>query len=106
MTEAAELRRGRGFPRPAVSQDDQTFSARDAMFALALFGLSLTLRATVVLAFDVPPTWDGEFYHPLLTGYRASMDHGLQLTLRRTRNPGRLPVSTRRSTCRTRMASA
>ena len=30
---------------------------------LALFGLSLTLRATVVLAFDVPPTWDGEFYH-------------------------------------------
>ncbi len=27
-------------------------------------------------------TYDAEFYHPLITGYRASVDHGLQLLLK------------------------
>lgn len=62
-SDAAELRRSGVLPRASVSLEDHTFGARDAMFALALFGLSLTVRATVVLAFDVEPTWDGAFYH-------------------------------------------
>ncbi|MEY2931492.1 MAG: hypothetical protein RL033_2241 [Pseudomonadota bacterium] len=62
-TESAESRRGRAWPRPSVLQEEQAFGARDVMFALALFGLSLTLRAIVVLAFDVEPIWDGAFYH-------------------------------------------
>lgn len=39
------------------------FQARDAAFALGLFALSFALRAAVVLAFNVEPTWDGQFYH-------------------------------------------
>lgn len=54
---------GAALHRASLSTEDQTLSARDVMFALALFGLSLTVRATVVLAFDVEPTWDGAFYH-------------------------------------------
>lgn len=36
---------------------------RDALFALVLFVVALALRAGVVLAFGVEPTWDGAFYH-------------------------------------------
>lgn len=39
------------------------FQSRDLAFALALFAFALALRAVVVLAFGVAPTWDGAFYH-------------------------------------------
>ncbi len=39
------------------------WSTRDITFALALFGIAFALRAVVVLAFSVEPTWDGQFYH-------------------------------------------
>ena len=35
----------------------------DAWFALGLFAFALLLRAVVVLAFSVEPTWDGAYYH-------------------------------------------
>ena len=38
-------------------------SRRDLWFALGLFALALALRASVVLALGVEPTWDGAFYH-------------------------------------------
>ncbi len=63
MSATAERGRGGALPRAADAPDEHAFAARDVMFALALFGLSLTVRAAVVLAFDVEPTWDGAFYH-------------------------------------------
>ncbi|HKO92852.1 MAG TPA: hypothetical protein VJU61_16970, partial [Polyangiaceae bacterium] len=37
--------------------------AQNLAFAAGLFALGLALRAVVVFAFSVPPTWDGQFYH-------------------------------------------
>ena len=37
--------------------------AKDARYAAALFVLAFVLRAVVVQAFGVEPTWDGQFYH-------------------------------------------
>ncbi len=39
------------------------FEPRDAVYAALLFAVALALRVALVLAFDVAPTWDGEFYH-------------------------------------------
>jgi 4-amino-4-deoxy-L-arabinose transferase-like glycosyltransferase len=39
------------------------FGRRDLAFCLALFALAFALRAAVVAAFGVAPTWDGAFYH-------------------------------------------
>lgn len=39
------------------------FATSDAIFAAALLLLSFAVRAAVVHAFPVDPTWDGQFYH-------------------------------------------
>ncbi len=47
-----------GGPRPPAR-----FGSRDVLFCAGLLTLAFALRAVVVLAFGVEPTWDGAFYH-------------------------------------------
>jgi hypothetical protein len=46
-----------------AASESAGWNSRDLWFALGLFAFALALRAVVVLAFGVEPTWDGAFYH-------------------------------------------
>jgi 4-amino-4-deoxy-L-arabinose transferase-like glycosyltransferase len=48
---------------PPLDARVNRLSLRDAKFCIGLFVLALALRAAVILAYGVPPTWDGQFYH-------------------------------------------
>lgn len=49
--------------RAEAARDSAGLHSRDVWFAVGLFAFALGLRAAVVLAFGVEPTWDGVFYH-------------------------------------------
>jgi 4-amino-4-deoxy-L-arabinose transferase-like glycosyltransferase len=49
--------------RAEAASDSASLHSRDLWFAVGLFAFALGLRAAVVLAFGVEPTWDGAFYH-------------------------------------------
>jgi 4-amino-4-deoxy-L-arabinose transferase-like glycosyltransferase len=75
----------------AVAQLDRAWSRGDLVFALGLFGVSFALRAVVVRAFGVEPTWDGAFYHR--GAISIAEGHGYSEAAWIAGQPGRLPWS-------------
>jgi len=45
------------------AQEPVRLTSRDVRFCIGLFVLALGVRVLVVLAYNVAPTWDGQFYH-------------------------------------------
>ena len=74
-----------------ASESDRAWSGRDLVFALGLFAVSFALRAVVVRAFGVEPTWDGAFYHR--GAVSIAQGHGYSDGAWTGGEPGRLPWS-------------
>jgi 4-amino-4-deoxy-L-arabinose transferase-like glycosyltransferase len=67
------------------------FERKDAAYALVLCVLAFALRAVVVQAFGVPPTWDGQFYHR--GAVSIAEGHGYSEPAIIAGEPGRAPWS-------------
>jgi hypothetical protein len=75
----------------ADTETASRFGASDALFCASLFLLGFAVRALVVHVFDVPPTWDGEFYHR--GAVSIAEGHGYSEAAVIAGHPGRAPWS-------------